>query len=131
MNAQKERVYVSVPVDMLTKEQAKKLQMEVAGLLDPETQEAVFNNAAYDAPEEGSQRVWKHLSASMLLLGECDAVLFAPGWDYFPHFVCSVEFEAAIRAHKKCLYCWRDAERNLRPVNMKHCGGPERKEEEE
>ena len=123
MNAQKERVYVSVPVDMLTREQAEKLAHETAALLDMEKQEPVFN-LGLDAP-------WEHLSRAMRLLGECDAVLFAPGWDYYPHFVCSVEFEAAIRAHKKCLYCWRDAERNLRPVNMKHCGGPERKEEEE
>jgi len=124
-------VYVSIPVEVLTWEQAKKLQAEVAALLDPETQEAVFNNAALNGPDDDPQRAWKHLSKAMLLIGECDAVLFAPGWNHFPHFVCSVEFEAAIRAHKKCLYCWRDAERNLRPVNMGHCGGPERKEEEE
>ena len=123
MSAQKERVYVSVPVDMLTREQAVKLAHETAALLDMEKQEPVFN-LGLDVP-------WEHLSRAMRLLGECDAVLFAPAWRHFPCFVCLVEFEAAIRAHKKCLYCWRDAERNLRPVNMKHCGGPERKEEEE
>ena len=119
----KERVYISVPVDMLTREQAEKLAHETAALLDKEKQEPVFN-LGLDAP-------WEHLSRAMHLLGECDAVLFAPGWRNFPYFACSVEFEAAIRAHKKCLYCWRDAERNLRPVNMKHCGGPEKQEEEE
>ena len=131
MNIQKERVYVSVPVDMLTKEQAQRLQAEVAGLLDPERQEAVFNNATYDAPESDPLKLWRHLSASMLLLGECDAVLFAPGWDYHPHYVCWVEFEAAIRSHKKFLYVWRDEQKKLRLLDMNHCGGPERKGEDD
>ena len=76
MNAQKERVYISVPVDMLTRKQAEKLAHETAALLDMEKQEPVFN-LGLDAP-------WEHLSRAMRLLGECDAVLFAPGWDYFP-----------------------------------------------
>jgi len=131
MNAQKERVYVSVPVDILTREQAEKLQTEVAGILDSETQEPVFNSAACDTPEDDPQRLWRHLSASMLLLGECDAVIFAPGWDFYPSFVCWVEFEAAIRSGKRCFYTYRDSSRSLRLLDMGHCGGPEKREEEE
>lgn len=131
MSEQRELVYVSIPVEILTQEQAKELQAEMAGLLDTEMQQAVFNNAAYDAPDDSSQRLWKHLSSAMLLLGECDAVLFGPGWDYHPSFVCWVEFEAAIRTGKKCLYVWRDIDKKLRLLNMNHCGGPEKREEEE
>lgn len=123
MNAQKERVYVSVPVDMLTREQAVKLAHETAALLDMEKQEPVFN-LGLDAP-------WEHLSRAMRLLGECDSVFFAPGWDYYPHFVCSVEFDAAIRSGKRCFYTYRDSSRSLRLLDMGHCGGPEKQEEEE
>ena len=42
MSGQTDRVYISVPVDMLTREQAERLQAEVAGVLDPATQEPVF-----------------------------------------------------------------------------------------
>jgi len=121
----KARVYVSIPVDMLTKEQAQRLQAEVAGLFDPEMQEAVFNNAAYDAPDDDPQRVWKHLSEAMLLLGGCSGVIFSPGWNGFGQ-VCSVVFEAAIRAGKRCFYTYRDAFGTLRLLNMGHCGGPEK-----
>ena len=128
----KERVYVSVPVDMLTREQAKRLRAEVAGLLDPETQEAIFNEAVCDTPEDDPMRLWRHLSASMLLLGECDAVIFAPGWNYYNHcHACWIEFEAAIRSEKKCLYVWRDAEQKPQLLDIPHCGGPETTGEEE
>lgn len=123
MNGLRERVYISVPVDMLTREQAVKLAHETAALLDMEKQEPVFN-LDLDAP-------WEHLSRAMRLLGECDSVFFAPGWDYYPHFVCSVEFEAAIRSGKRCLYTYRDSSRSLRLLDMGHCGGPEKQEEEE
>lgn len=123
----KTRVYVSIPIDMLTWQQAKSLQAEVAGVLDSETQEPVFNNAALNGPEDDPQRVWKHLSRAMTIIGECDAVLFAPGHNLHPYFVCSVEFEAAIRAGKKCLYTYRDADKKLRLLNMPHCGGPEKR----
>ena len=131
MTEHKTRVYVSVPVDMLTREQTEKLRTEVAGLLDPETQEPVFNNAVFDAPDDDPQRTWKHLSRAMTLIGECDAVLFAPGYDLYPYFVCSVEFEAAIRAGKRCFYAWRDASGTLQVLNMGHCGGPETTGEED
>ena len=131
MNGLRERVYISVPVDVLTKEQAKQLQVEMAGLLDTEKQEADYHRAAYDAPEGEPLRLWWHLSASMLRLGKCDAVLFAPGWNYYPSFVCWVEFEAAIRSEKKCLYVWRNAEQKPQLLDMPHCGGPETTEEEE
>ena len=132
MNAQKERVYVSIPVDMLTREQVKRLQVEVAGLLDPEMQEAIFNEATYDTPEDAPLRLWRHLSASMLLIGECDAVLFAPGWNYYNHcHACWIEFEAAIRSEKRCLYVWRDEGGKLQLLDMPHCGGPETTVEDE
>lgn len=131
MSEQRERVYISIPVEVLTKDQAKELQAETADLLDTETQEAVFNNAAFNGLDDDPQRMWKHLSKAMLLIGECEAVLFGPGWDYHPSYVCWVEFEAAIRTRKKCLYVWRDAEKKPRLLNMNHCGGPEKREEEE
>lgn len=124
MTEHKTRVYVSIPVEYLTWEQAKSLQAEVAGLLDPETQEPVFNNAALNGPEDDPQRAWKHLSRAMTLIGECDAVIFPPGWHGFG-WVCSVEFEAAIRTGKRCFYTWRDSSGTLQLLNMGHCGGPE------
>ena len=120
----KERVYISVPVDVLTKEQAKQQQVEMAGLLDTEKQEADYHRVAYDAPEDEPLRLWWHLSASMLHLGKCDAVLFAPGWNCFG-WICAVEFEAALRSGKRCLYTYRDSSRSLRLLDMPHCGGPE------
>ena len=117
------RVYVSVPVDMLTREKAEKHQAEVAGVLDLETQEPVFNRAALNGDDP--RRVWKHLSEAMLLLDGCSGVIFSPGWNGFGQ-VCSVVFEAAIRAGKRCFYTWRDASGTLRLLNMGHCGGPEK-----
>ena len=120
----KARVYVSVPVDMLTREQAEMLTAEVAGVLDPETQEPVFNFAAFDAPDDDPQRAWKHLSRAMTFIGECDAVIFSPGWNGCGG-ICSVEFEASIRAGRRCFYTYRDADRKLCLLDMGHCGGPE------
>ncbi len=131
MTKHKARVYVSIPVDMLSWKQAKRLQADVAGLLDPEKQEPVFNNAALNGPEDDPQRAWKHLSRAMTLIGECDAVLFAPGHSLYPFFVCSVEFEAAIRAGKKCLYAWRDPDKGLHRLKTVHCGMAEKREEGE
>ena len=130
MSGQRELVYVSIPVEVLTWEQAKKLQAEVATLLDPETQEAVFNNAALNGPDDDPQRAWKHLSRAMTLIGECDAVIFLPGWNCYK-WICPVEFEAAIRSGKRCLYTYRDSSRSLRLLDMGHCGGPETTGEEE
>ena len=126
----KTSVYASIPVDMLTWEQAKRLQAEIAGALDPETQEPVFNNATLNGPEDDPQRAWKHLSRAMTLIGECDAVIFPPGWNGFG-WVCSVEFEAAIRTGKRCFYTWRDSSGSLRLLEMGHCGGPETTREDE
>ena len=118
-------VYVSVPVDMLTREQTEKLRTEVAEVLDLETQEPVFNNAVLNGSDDDPQRAWKHLSRAMTLIGECDAVLFAPGYNLYPYFVCSVEFEVAVRAGKRCFYTYRDASGTLQLLDMGHCGGPE------
>jgi len=107
-------VYVSVPVDALKRSELKMLMEEAAALLDPAEWEPVFNHTARNLPEDDSQRFWKHVSKSMLLLGECDAVIFTPGWNYFPYWVCSVEFAAAIRSGKRCMYSWRDANGKLR-----------------
>ena len=126
----KTRVYVSVPVDMLTREQAEQLQAEVAGVLDRATQEPVFNRAVFDAPEGEPLRLWWHMSEAMLRLGKCDAVIFPPGWHGFG-WVCSVEFEAAIRTGKRCFYTWRDSSGTLRLLEMGHCGGPETTREDE
>ena len=122
----RKRIYISVPVDLLTKEQAKSLRAEVAGLLDPEAQEAVFNDAAIDGP----QRTWTHLSKAMLLIGGCDAVIFSTGWDFWPGLTCFVELEAALRSGKQCLYTYRDSAGKLCLLKMGHCGGPEKREED-
>ena len=122
------RVYISIPVDMLTREQAEKLAKEVAGVLDLETQEPVFNRAIYDAPEDEPLRLWWHLSEAMLRLGKCEAVIFSPGWNGFG-MVCSVVFEASVRSGKRCFYTYRDASGTLRFLDMGHCGGPETREE--
>ena len=124
-------VYVSVPVDMLTREQTEKLRTEVAEVLNLETQEPVFNNAVLNGSDDDPQRAWKHLSRAMTLIGECDAVLFAPGYNLYPYFVCSVEFEAAVRAGKRCFYTYRDASGTLQLLDRGHCGGPETREEED
>ena len=131
MSGQKERVYVSVPVDVLTKEQAKQLQVEMTGLLDTEKQEADYHRAAYDAPEDEPLRLWWHLSASMLRLGKCDAAIFPPGWNRWPGWICPVEQDAALRSGKRCFYTWRDSSGTLRLLHMGHCGGPETTGEEE
>ena len=120
-----ERVFVSIPVDMLEREQAESLMAEVAGVLDPATQEPVFNRAVFDAPEDGPLRLWRHLSETMLLLGRCDAAIFPPNWNRWSGWVCSVEWEAALRSDKRCLYTWRDVAGKLRLLKMAHCGGPE------
>lgn len=125
MTEHKIRVYVSVPVDMLTREQAQRLQAEVAGVLDPEKYEPVFNRAAFDAPEDDPQRLWAHLSKAMLLLSECDAAIFPPSWGGWPGWVCPVEQETALRSGKKCLYTYRDSTGKLTLLSMGHCGGPE------
>ena len=130
MEGRRQLVYVSVPVDMLTWEQAKRLQAETAGVLDPATQEPVFNNAALNGPDDDPQRAWKHLSKAMLLIGECDAVIFPPGWHGFG-WVCSVEQDAALRSGKRCLYTYRDSSGALRLLEMGHCGGPETTREDE
>ena len=127
----KTRVYVSLPVDMLTCEQMEKLQAEVAGLLDSETQEPVFNSAALKGLEDDPQRAWKHLSRAMTIIGECDAVIFSPGWNRWPGWICPVEQDAALRSNKRCLYTYRDSSGTLRLLNMGHCGGPEKREEED
>ena len=124
----KARFYVSLPVDMLTCEQMEKLQAEVAGVLDLEAQEPVFNRAALNGDDP--QRMWKHLSEAMILLGGCSGVIFSPGWNGFGQ-VCSVVFEVAIRAGKRCLYTYRDSSGTLRLLNVGHCGGPEKREEED
>ena len=121
----KTRVYVSVPVDMLTRKQAKKLQAEVAGVLDPEKYEPVFNRAAFDAPEDEPLRLWWHLSEAMLRLGKCDAAIFPPSWEDWPGWVCPVEQDAALRSGKRCLYTYRDSTGKLTLLTMGHCGGPE------
>ena len=126
----KTRVYVSAPVDMLTREQVEKLQAEVAGVLDPETQEPVFNRALEDAPEDDPQRLWAHLSKTMLLLSECDAAIFPPSWEDWPGWVCPVEWETALRSGKRCCYTYRDSSGTLRLLETGHCGGPETREEE-
>jgi len=105
--------YVSVPVDALKRSDSKKLMEETAAVLDPAEWVPVFNHVACNLPEDDPQRLWKHLSKSMQLIGECEAVIFSPGSNYFPYWVCSVEFEAAIRAGKRCMHSWRDAERKL------------------
>ena len=124
-------VYVSIPVDMLSWKQAKRLQADVAGLLDPEKQEPVFNNAALNGPEDAPQRAWKHLSRAMTLIGECDAVIFPPGWNRWPGWICPVEQDATLRSGKRCLYTYRDSSGTLRLLHMGHCGGPEIIGEEE
>lgn len=121
----KTRVYVSVPVDMLTREQAEKLQAEVAGVLDPEKYEPVFNRAAFDAPEDEPLRLWWHLSEAMLRLGKCDAAIFPPSWGGWPGWVCPVEWETALRSGKRCCYTYRDSTGKLTLLTMGHCGGPE------
>ena len=128
---EKALVYVSLPVEHLTREQAEKLMAEVAGLLDHETQEPVFNRAAFDAPEDDPLRLWWHLSAAMLLLGKCDAVIFGPGCWFYPALTCPTEFDAAIRHGKTCLRTWRDADGKLHLLDMPHCGGPEKRAGEE
>lgn len=124
-------VYVSVPVDALNREDAVKVMEETASLLDPSEWIPLFNRTALDLPEDDPQRLWKHLSQSMLLLGECDALLFSPGWDFYPCWVCSAELDIALRAKKHVLYTWRDADRTLHLLNSVHCGMAEKREEEE
>lgn len=131
MSGQTERVYVSVPVDMLTREQAERLQAEVAGVLDPATQEPVFNRCAYDAPEDNPLGLWWHLSEAMLRLGKCDTAIFSPGWNRWPGWICHVEQESALRSGKRCLYTYRDSSGTLRLLEMGHCGGPETTREDE
>lgn len=131
MTKHKTRVYVSVPVDMLTREQTERLQTEVAGLLDPDTQEPVFNRAVFDAPEDEPLRLWWHLSEAMLRLGKCDTAIFSPGWNRWPGWICHVEQETALRSGKHCLYTYRDSSGTLRLLNMGHCGGPETTGEDE
>lgn len=131
MTEHKTRVYVSVPVDMLTREQTEKLQAEVAGVLDTEKQEPVFNRALEDAPEDDPQRLWAHLSKTMLLLSECDAAIFPPSWEDWPGWVCPVEWETALRSGKRCCYTYRDSTGKLTLLAMGHCGGPETREEED
>ena len=131
MTKHRVRVYVSLPVDMLTREQAKKLQAEVAGVLDPEKHEPVFNRAVFDALEDEPLRLWAHLSKAMLLLSECDAAIFPPSWGGWPGWICPVEQDAALRSGKKCLYTYRDSTGKLTLLTMGHCGGPETREEED
>ena len=126
----KARVYVSVPIEILTWEEAKRLQAEVAGLLDPETQEPVFNDSALDLPEGDPQKSWKHLSNSMRLLGECDAIIFDSSKWFYPALIAPVEFDAAIRHNMTCLHTWRDADKKLRLLDKLHRGGPEKNGEE-
>lgn len=128
---EKSRVYVSLPVDMLTREQAERLQAEVAGVLDPATQEPVFNKAVFDAQEDEPLRLWWHLSEAMLRLGKCDAAIFPPGWNRWPGWICHIEQESALRSGKRCLYTYRDSSGTLRLLEMGHCGGPETTREDE
>ena len=126
----KARVYVSIPIEILTREEAKKLQAELAGLLDPETQEPVFNDVALDMPEHDPQKSWKHLSNAMRLLGECDAIIFDSSDWYYPALTGPIEFDAAIRHGMTCLHTWRDLDKKLRLLDMPHSGGPEKNGEE-
>lgn len=128
---EKSRVYVSLPVDMLTREQTERLQTEVAGVLDPATQEPVFNKAVFDAPEGEPLRLWWHLSEAMLRLGKCDTAIFSPGWNRWPGWICFVEQETALRSGKRCLYTYRDSSGTLRLLEMGHCVGPETTREDE
>lgn len=131
MSGQRELVYVSIPVDMLTREQVEKLQAEVAGVLDLETQKPVLNRAVFDGPDDDPLRLWRHLSVSMVHLGKCDAAIFPPGWNRWPGWICLVEQETALRSGKRCFYTYRNSTGKLCLLNMGHCGGPEKREEEE
>lgn len=106
------KAYMSIPVGMLDAAQSKRLCGEMAELLAEHGFEAVSNPAALqDAPEE--ERLWKYLACGMLLLKDCDAMLFPPAYLDLRSGPCAVEFRAALYK-KRIMYSYRDADRKLR-----------------
>lgn len=107
------KVYMSIPVEMLDREQAGKLYGEMAALLAEHGHEGVSNPAALKLPEDDPKRVWKHLACAMLLMPDCQGVLFAPAYLDLRAEAPSVEFHAALRNGMQCLYSYRGADRRL------------------
>ena len=117
------KAYMSIPVGMLDAAQSKRLCGEMAELLAEHGFEAVSNPAALqDAPEE--ERHWKYLACGMLLMKDCDAVLFSPAYLDLRAGPPAVEFRAALR-NKMIMYSYRDADRKLRltPDSLAKRGG--------
>ena len=107
------KVYMSIPVEMLDASQAEKLYAEMSALLAERGFEAVSNPAALKLPKDDPKRVWKHLACAMLLMPDCQGVLFAPAYLDLRAETPSVEFHAALRNGMQCLYSYRGADRRL------------------
>ena len=107
------KVYMSIPVEMLDREQAGKLYGEMAALLAEHGHEGVSNPAALKLPEDDPKRVWKHLACAMLLMPDCQGVLFAPAYLDLRTKAPAAEFHAALGGGKRLMYTYRDADRKL------------------
>lgn len=106
------KVYMSIPADMLDAGQAGRLYAEMSALLAEHGFEGVSNPAAAQPPSP--DRRWKHLACAMLLLKDCEGVLFAPAYLDLRTSVPAVEFYAALGKGMRLMYTYRDAERKLR-----------------
>ena len=107
------KVYMSIPVEMLDASQAEKLYAEMSALLAERGFEAVSNPAALKLPEDDQKRVWKHLACAMLLMPDCQGVLFAPAYLDLRTKAPAVEFHAALGGGKRLMYTYRNADRKL------------------
>lgn len=105
------KVYMSIPVEMLEPADAEKLYAEMSALLAEHGFEGVTNPASMQTPSP--DRVWKYLACAMLLLKDCEAVLFAPAYLDLRTGAPAVEFHAALGGGKQLMYTYRDADRKL------------------
>ena len=105
------KVYMSIPVEMLDAAQSEKLYAEMSALLAEHGFEGVTNPAALQPPSP--DRVWKHLACAMLLLKDCEGVLFSPAYLDLRTGAPAVEFNAALGSGKRLMYAYRGADRKL------------------